>query len=75
MLIDSYEQIGMFIQSERSIYKALLLNICKRMNIDTMLIARILERFIFCCNKKFYFDSSLYKYSKVKLYILMDLIV
>ncbi|AIQ97217.1 hypothetical protein EW15_1125 [Prochlorococcus sp. MIT 0801] len=32
MLIDSYEQIGMFIKSDPSIYKALLLNICKIMN-------------------------------------------
>ena len=32
MLIDSYEKIGKFIESKRSIYKALLLNICKSMN-------------------------------------------
>ena len=32
MLIDSDEKIDMFIESKRSIYKALLLNTCKSMN-------------------------------------------
>ena len=32
MLKNSYEKIGMFIESKRSIDKELLLNICKSMN-------------------------------------------
>ena len=38
MLIDSFEKIGKFIESKRSIYNALLLNICKSMNQKKLLI-------------------------------------
>ena len=40
----------------------------ERMNIDTIQIAKILERFIFCYKRYFYCDSYFNHYSKGKVY-------
>ncbi len=47
----------------------------ERMNIDTIQIARILERFIFCCKSSFILNQYFSQYSKVKLYKSNNLIV